>query len=319
MDTAIITGVAGFIGSHLAERLLKKEVKVIGIDCYTNYYSKKIKENNIYWCLKDDNFTLIEQDLMSVDLLPLFEKSSHLFHLAAQPGVRASWGETFHAYVKENILVTQRILESAKLCGSFEKIVLASSSSVYGNQPGIMAEEKTILKPLSPYGVTKLASENLGTVYAENFDLPVNSLRFFTVYGPRQRPDMAFSNFIKNGLTGKKISIFGDGTQSRDFTFISDIVDANLLASESDCSGETFNVGGGHVVTVNQVIDKLQDILSKELDVEYLESQSGDVMHTSADIYKAKNKLQFNPKVRIDEGLEKEFEYVRNNIGLYND
>jgi UDP-glucose 4-epimerase len=182
-----------------------------------------------------------------------------------------------------------------------------------------MSEDRTILKPLSPYGVTKLASENLGTVYAENFGLPVNSLRFFTVYGLRQRPDMAFNNFIKNGLSDKKIKIFGDGTQSRDFTFISDIVDANLLASKSEISGEIFNVGGGHIVTINHVLKELSNLLNKELDIEYVESQPGDVKHTSADISKAKSKLDYAPKIQITEGLRKEVDYMKNFIDLYFD
>lgn len=319
MDTAIVTGAAGFIGSHLAEKLLEEKIKVIGIDCFTDYYSKKIKENNISHLLKNENFTFIEQDLKNLDLLPIFQKSSYLFHLAAQPGVRASWGKTFQTYVQENILVTQKILEFAKMTGSFKKIVLASSSSVYGNQSGLMSEDTTVLKPLSPYGVTKLASENLGTVYAENFGLPVNSLRFFTVYGPRQRPDMAFNNFIKNGLSNKKIKIFGDGEQSRDFTFISDIVDANLLASKSEISGEIFNVGGGHIVTINHVLKELSNLLNKELDIQYVESQPGDVKHTSADISKAKSKLDYAPKIQIAEGLRKEVDYMKNNLNLYVD
>ena len=218
MKTAIITGVAGFIGSSLAEKLLKDNFKVVGIDNFTNYYSPHIKEKNIENCLKNTNFSLINQDLDSLDLSTIFENTDYIFHLSAQPGVRASWGKEFAVYVKNNISVTQKILESLKNNTTLKKFIFASSSSVYGNQSSIMNEDTSLTKPVSPYGVTKLAAENLVNLYFKNYEIPTISLRYFTVYGPRQRPDMAFSRFFRSIIKDKKLTIFGNGEQTRDFT-----------------------------------------------------------------------------------------------------
>ena len=314
MKTAIVTGVAGFIGSHLAEKLLEEKFKVIGIDSFTNYYSKTIKENNIKQCLKNKEFFLLKQDLMNLDLVPIFKKAQNLFHLAAQPGVRASWGTEFDVYVKNNILVTQKILESAKITRSLKKIVIASSSSVYGNQKGKMNEEKTYPKPISPYGTTKLATENLGLLYHTNFALPVIMLRYFTVYGPRQRPDMAFNRFINAVLTKNKITVFGAGNQTRDFTYIDDVVSATLSALEGQLDGEVINIGGGHIITINQVLDLLKTIANNEIKVLYQKEQKGDVKHTQADISKAKKLLNYRSKTQINSGLQNEFNYIKKNL-----
>ena len=317
LKTAIVTGAAGFIGSHLAEKLLEKKFRVIGIDCFTDYYSQDIKRNNLNECLKNENFILLEEDLMHMDLIPIFNKSQILFHEAAQPGVRESWGKEFDTYVKDNILVTQRILECAKKTKSFEKIILASSSSIYGDQEGKMSEEKTIPKPISPYGATKLASENLGYLYAKNYNLPVISLRYFTVYGPRQRPDMAFTKFIKAILKQEKINVYGDGNQTRDFTYIDDVVDANISCINVDITGEVINVGGGHIISINDVIKTIQKISEFEFKVTYIEKQRGDVEHTEAETSKVKKLLNFYPKVPIDTGLRKQIDYLKNNLSLY--
>ena len=314
MKTAVVTGAAGFIGSHLSERLLENGFKVIGIDCFTDYYSKKIKKNNMISFQNNKNFKLIESDLMEIDLISIIKESEFLFHEAAQPGVRASWGDQFDTYVKDNILVTQKILESAKEVKTLEKIVMASSSSVYGEQEGIMIENKTIPSPISPYGVTKLASENLGLTYASNYDLPVTSLRYFTVYGPRQRPDMAFTKFIKANLSGDKISIFGDGNQTRDFTYISDIIDANLECVKSEIHGNVLNIGGGKTYSIMDVLNIIENITDKNNKLIFLTKQKGDVFRTEADIKMASKIIGYKPKISLKEGLMKQIELIKKNI-----
>jgi nucleoside-diphosphate-sugar epimerase len=314
LKTAIVTGAAGFIGSHLSERLLENGFKVIGIDCFTDYYSKKIKKNNMISFQNNKNFKLIESDLMEIDLISIIKESEFLFHEAAQPGVRASWGDQFDTYVKDNILVTQKILESAKEVKTLEKIVMASSSSVYGEQEGIMIENKTIPSPISPYGVTKLASENLGLTYASNYDLPVTSLRYFTVYGPRQRPDMAFTKFIKANLSGDKISIFGDGNQTRDFTYISDIIDANLECVKSEIHGNVLNIGGGKTYSIMDVLNIIENITDKNNKLIFLTKQKGDVFRTEADIKMASKIIGYKPKISLKEGLMKQIELIKKNI-----
>ena len=318
METVAVTGVAGFIGSHIAEKLLQNNFKVIGIDSFTPYYPKKIKKNNLKQCLKNKNFSFINKDLIETNLLPLFQKSQHLFHLAAQPGVRSSWGTQFETYVKENILVTQQILEYARIAKSFKTIVMASSSSVYGEQEGKMNEENTFTKPISPYGVTKLAAENICRIYAENYNLPITSLRYFTVYGPRQRPEMAFMQFIKAALTDREIAVYGDGSQTRDFTYIDDIVDASISCIESNLSQEILNIGGGFVVSINDILKLLIDISQTELKISYTPKQKGDVIHTEADISKAVRLIDYKPKTKIKDGLIQEFTYVKNTLNLYN-
>jgi UDP-glucose 4-epimerase len=318
METVAVTGVAGFIGSHIAEKLLQNNFKVIGIDSFTPYYPKKIKKNNLKQCLKNKNFSFINKDLIETNLLPLFQKSQYLFHLAAQPGVRSSWGTQFETYVKENILVTQQILEYARIAKSFKTIVMASSSSVYGEQEGKMNEENTFTKPISPYGVTKLAAENLCRIYAENYNLPITSLRYFTVYGPRQRPEMAFMQFIKAALTDREIAVYGDGSQTRDFTYIDDIVDASISCIESNLSQEILNIGGGFVVSINDILKLLMDISQTKLKISYTPQQKGDVIHTEADISKATRLIDYQPKTKIRDGLMQEFTYVKNNLDLYN-
>lgn len=309
-----MTGVAGFIGSHLAERLLTNGFKVIGVDCFTDYYSKKIKKNNMISFQNNKNFKFIEEDLMKLDLTPIIKACEFLFHEAAQPGVRASWGKQFDVYVKDNILVTQKILESAKEVKTLEKIVMASSSSIYGEQEGIMIENETIPNPISPYGVTKLASENLGLTYATNHDLPVTSLRYFTVYGPRQRPDMAFTKFIKANLSGDEILVFGDGNQIRDFTFISDIIDANLKCMESKIHGNVLNIGGGKTYSIIEILSMIEEITGLTNKLIFTSKQKGDVKRTESDITNAKKIIDYFPKINVFEGLTNQIKWMKKNL-----
>ena len=274
MTQVVITGVAGFIGSTLAEKLLHDGHNVRGIDSFTNYYPPRMKEKNIENCLKHTNFSLIRQDLeSSLDLSTIFKNAEYIFHLAAQPGVRASWGKEFVIYVKNNISVTQKILESLKNNTTLKKFVLASSSSVYGNQSNIMNEETSLTRPVSPYGVTKLAAENLTNLYFKNYKIPTVSLRYFTVYGPKQRPDMAFTRFFNSIIKDKKLSIFGNGEQTRDFTYVDDIVKATINAATSDSVGEILNVGGGSVFSLSEIIEFMKEITQKEFEIDFKTEQ----------------------------------------------
>ena len=298
---ALVTGCAGFIGSHLVDRLLQMGYEVAGIDCFTDYYSSQIKKTNISKALAHPNFRLIEQNILDIDR-DKFPEVDHVFHLAAQAGVRASWGKNFEIYARNNIEATQRLLESYK-GREIQKFVYASSSSVYGEAELPMRED-SLLKPVSPYGVTKLAAENLCNLYYRNYHLPIISLRYFTVYGPRQRPDMAIHRFVRAVLNGEEITVYGDGEQTRDFTYVDDVVNATLLAAKSGVAGEVLNIGGGGRMSVNQLIKKIEKITGKKAKLKYTEGQKGDVKDTLANITKAKEILNWQPTVKIEEGLE---------------
>lgn len=306
---ALVTGVAGFIGSSLAERLIDKGYEVVGVDCFVDYYARSLKERNLSKIRESKNFQLFECNLNQLDLVPILSECELVFHQAAQAGVRASWGSYFASYCDHNINATQKLLEAAKECRNIKKIVFASSSSVYGDAETLPTSEKVVPAPVSPYGVTKLASEHLMRLYAKEARVPTVSLRYFTVYGPRQRPDMAFHRFCRAALEGKEISLYGSGEQSRDFTYIDDIVDANLLAAEKGEPGQVFNLGGGSVVTINQALEVLQRKIGK-LNVKRHERQQGDALHTSADCSSAKQKLGFTPKIGVEQGLLKELAWM---------
>ncbi|RME58964.1 MAG: NAD-dependent epimerase/dehydratase family protein [Candidatus Dadabacteria bacterium] len=308
----LVTGTAGFIGSHLAEKLLELGHSVVGIDCFTDYYPRKIKENNLSSLKTNPQFKFIEADLLKINLKDLLKDVQWIFHQAAQAGVRSSWGKEFNIYVKNNIEATQHLLESAKEC-SVEKFVYASSSSVYGDAKSYPTKEDALPRPLSPYGVSKLAAEHLCNLYCKEWGVPVVSLRYFTVFGPRQRPDMAFHRFIKAALKKEELIVWGNGEQSRDFTYVSDAVEANILAANYGKNGEVYNVGGGCRATINQVISILKELLG-DLKVKYLEPQKGDVKHTRADITKAKKELLFNPKVALKDGLKEEINWIKEQI-----
>ena len=307
---ALVTGCAGFIGSHLTERLLRKGYEVIGIDCFTDYYAREIKERNIENALNEKNFKLIGEDILEMNEYP---EVDYVFHEAAQAGVRASWGKSFGIYTRNNIEATQKLLEFYK-DREIKKFVYASSSSVYGDAELPMRED-SLLKPVSPYGVTKLAGENLCYLYWRNYNVPTVSLRYFTVYGPRQRPDMAIHKFVKAILNGEEITVFGDGTQTRDFTFIDDVVEANILAGNSEIEGGVFNVGGGSRISVNKLIKLLEEIIGKEARIKYIEKQKGDVWDTLADTTKISNELNWEPEVKIEEGLKRFVEWYKKQIG----
>jgi len=306
----VITGVAGFIGSSLCDRLLAEGHEVRGIDCFVDYYPRLVKEANLAAAFKHPRFEFLEGDLLKADLGKILAGAEWVFHQAAQAGVRGSFGASFAGYVDNNILATQRLLECARVERSIRCFIYASSSSVYGDAETFPTPEDVIPKPVSPYGVTKLAAENLVSLYAREFGVPAVSLRYFTVFGPRQRPDMAFHRFIKAALNREEIVIYGDGSQSRDFTFIADAIEANLLAAERGEPGQVFNIGGGVQATINHVLELLQSELGS-LHVKRAIRQPGDARHTSADTSKARRLLGFCPRVGLAEGLHQEIEWLK--------
>ncbi|OEU58408.1 MAG: UDP-glucose 4-epimerase [Desulfobacterales bacterium C00003104] len=306
----LVTGAAGFIGSHLCERLIKEGCEVVGIDNFMDYYARSFKESNISGLLLDPGFRFVEESILDCDLGKLFEDLDAVFHQSAQAGVRASWGANFRIYSDNNILATQMLLEAAK-SSPVKKFIYASSSSVYGDTTDLPMRESSVTRPVSPYGVSKMAAEHLCYLYYRNFRVPTVSLRYFTVYGPRQRPDMAFHRFFKWILEGKVIQMYGDGEQSRDFTHVDDIVGANWLAFEKGDPGRVFNIGGGSTVTMNQVIHTMEEITGRPATVDYQQMQKGDVRHTSADMTMAREELGYNPAVSIRKGLETEYKWIR--------
>jgi nucleoside-diphosphate-sugar epimerase len=305
----LVTGAAGFIGSSLAERLIAQGHEVRGVDRFSDYYGRPFKEENVVGLRTEPRFSLAEVDLARADLQPLLDGVDVVFHQAAQAGVRASWGTSFASYVEDNVLATQRLLEAGRGAG-VKKLVYASSSSVYGHQVELPMRETALPRPFSPYGVTKLAGEHLVELYRQNFGLPAVALRYFTVYGPRQRPDMGFYKFIEAMLDGRTIEIYGDGEQTRDFTFVSDAVEANLRALEPGASG-VFNVGGGSRVTVNEVLETLGRIVGTPARVERKAEVAGDVRDTLADATRARDGLRFTPKVGLAEGLAAQVAWQR--------
>lgn len=297
---AIVTGAAGFIGSHLCAHLLDRGDQVVGIDCLTDYYEPLRKKANLTPLQSRPGFTFHRSDLLDAPLAVLFEGADVVFHLAGQPGVRGSWGDDFDPYLSRNVAATQRVLEAARTVALW-KVVYASSSSVYGESETAPTPEDLTPRPVSPYGVTKLAAEHLCELYRTTSGVPTVSLRLFTVYGPRQRPDMAFSKLFRAALTGEKFMLYGDGRQSRDFTYVDDVVAAMIQAALSPWTG-VANVGGGSETTMYEVIDKVHK-LAGPVDVVRLPTQRGDVRHTSADTTRARESFGYRPQTTLDEGL----------------
>jgi nucleoside-diphosphate-sugar epimerase len=306
---AVVTGVAGFIGSHLAESLLADGHEVVGVDGFVEYYPRPIKEGNLAAARDHAAFRLVEGLVELTDLAAVLDGAAQVFHLAAQAGVRASWGREFERYTSHNVLATQRLFEAAVASGT-PRVVLASSSSVYGDARSLPLSEDSQCHPVSPYGVTKLACEHLAHLYGRLHGLPIVSLRYFTVYGPRQRPDMAFHRFLRAARESQPIRVFGDGLQTRDFTFVSDIVAATRAAGDSGRPGCAYNVGGGERVALNRVVEMIEEISGRRLDVRREEPQKGDMRDTFADTSAAARDLGFRSTVALREGLSREWAWI---------
>lgn len=313
MTHALVTGSAGFIGSHLTDRLLADGVQVTGVDAFTDYYDPALKRRNLESARRQAGFTLLELDLSSADLAAL-PAVDVVFHQAAQPGVRASWGREFATYTQQNVLVTQRLLERYKDT-PLERFVYASSSSIYGDAESYPTAESVLPRPFSPYGVTKLAGEHLTMLYGRNFGLPVTALRYFTVYGPRQRPDMAFHRFCRAMLEGEPITVYGDGRQSRDFTYVSDAIEANVRAWKQAAPQSVYNIGGGSQVEVVEVIALLEASLGLKAQVKFEPRPPGDPLRTRADATRLATDLGYRTTVPIHEGLASEAEWARTLYG----
>ena len=311
---ALVTGAAGFIGSTLCERLVADGADVVGLDCFTDYYPRAIKERNLSTLSGQPRFRLVETAIRDANLQALVADRTHVFHLAAQAGVRKSWGREFAVYTVNNIEATQLLLEALVGLPSCERLVYASRSSVYGDRVAIPMREDALPQPVSPYGVTKLAAEQLCYLYHVNHKVPAVALRYFTVYGPRQRPDMGFHKFLRATILGEPIAVYGDGEQTRDFTFVQDIVSANIAASIRGVPGRVYNIGGGSRVSVNEVLDLIGRIAKRRPVVRVDAVQKGDMRHTYADTSLARADLEFAPTVGLEEGLTAEYQWLNESM-----
>jgi UDP-glucuronate 4-epimerase len=300
----LVTGAAGFVGSHLAEALLARGDTVVGVDCFTPYYDRSDKEQNIAAAVACAGFELVEADLRAADIEALLDGVDAVFHQAAQAGVRLSWSDGFADYVGHNVLATHRLLEAVQRARPAARVVYGSSSSVYGNQPRYPATETDLPRPYSPYGVTKLAAEHLCGLYAENWDVHTVSLRYFTVFGPRQRPDMSIHRLCEAAVCGTTFPRYGDGTQVREFTFVSDIVAGNLAAADRDVApGSYFNLAGGAEITLNELIALVGEVAGSPVTVDPEPTQPGDSLRNGGAIGRARDLLGWVPEVSLRDGI----------------
>jgi len=308
---ALVTGGAGFIGSHLVEALLDEGDQVRLVDCLTDYYDVGQKEANLDRLASRPGAEIVLADLRESDITPMLDGIDVVYHQAGQPGVRLSWAEGFAAYDTCNILATQRLLEACRVA-TIDRFVFASSSSVYGEAPRYPTIESDLPRPRSPYGVTKLAAEHLCGLYAAAWGVPTVSLRYFTVYGPAQRPDMSFHRLCEAALGGDAFPLLGDGSQIRSFTYVDDVVEANRRAAQADLEpGTVINVAGGSSVRLTDVIELVEELSGSELPVERLPAAPGDVARTGGSIELAGQLLGWEPKIEIRDGLASQLEWHR--------
>jgi UDP-glucuronate 4-epimerase len=308
MKAVLVTGGAGFIGSHLVDRLLAEGREVVGIDAFTGYYSRRRKERNLESASRKGGFRLVEGDLLDLDLDGLVRGVDGIVHLAGEPGVRRSWGGALRRYLERNVVSTERLLEAAWRNG-VPRFVYASSSSVYGSDPGHPVDEDYPRRPTSPYGLSKLAAEELIQLYRRERGVPGTILRYFTVYGPRQRPEMAVSRFIFSALRGRPVDVYGDGEQIRDMTYVADAVDATVAAL--DAPPGVYNVGGGTRATINALLDAVSRVTGSPVEPRYGPAAEGDMRSTWADSRRAARSLDYLPRTGLDEGISAQVAWAR--------
>jgi UDP-glucuronate 4-epimerase len=308
MKAVLVTGGAGFIGSHLVDRLLAEGREVVGIDAFTGYYSRRRKERNLESASRKGGFRLVEGDLLDLDLDGLVRGVDGIVHLAGEPGVRRSWGGALRRYLERNVVSTERLLEAAWRNG-VPRFVYASSSSVYGSDPGHPVDEDHPGRPTSPYGLSKLAAEELIQLYRRERGVPGTILRYFTVYGPRQRPEMAVSRFIFSALRGRPVDVYGDGEQIRDMTYVADAVDATVAAL--DAPPGVYNVGGGTRATINALLDAVSRVTGSPVEPRYGPAAEGDMRSTWADSRRAARSLDYLPRTGLDEGISAQVAWAR--------
>jgi UDP-glucose 4-epimerase len=301
----VVTGAAGFIGSHLVDRLLASGHDVVGIDSFTDYYARSAKERNLEAARENERFTFQSVNLSDDDLSEALEGAQVVYHIAGRPGVRAAYMQ-FDQYWRENVVATQRLLEALK-GRPLKMLVYAGSSSVYGDAEVFPTAETALPAPLSPYGVTKLAGEHLAYVYWKNFDIPSVRLRYFSVYGPRMRPDLMLAKAMQAAYDGSVFDVYGDGEQTREFTYVTDAVEGTILAAERGAPGDLFNLGGGSSVTVNQVLDLLGEICGREIKRRNVARQPGDHRRAGASITRARIQLRWEPRTSLRDGLKRQW------------
>ena len=313
---ALVTGCAGFIGSHLTESLLEDGLEVVGVDCFNDNYERPEKLRNLEHARDWDTFDFVPLDLSRGRLHDLVADSDVVFHLAAEPGARPSWGARFEAYLRNNVLATQHLLEATR-AEPGKRFVYASSSSVYGQAERLPTTEGTTPRPFSPYGTTKLAAEHLCSLYHGNYGVETVSLRYFSVFGPRQRPDMAFAIFCRAAVEGKAITVFGDGAQTRDFTHVEDILRATRAAALAPrAAGRVYNVGGGSRTSLAEAIRLIGELSGSALSVNHLPAQAGDVLATGADVSRARAELGYEPRMDVASGLAAQLDWTRGSAAL---
>jgi nucleoside-diphosphate-sugar epimerase len=306
---ALVTGAAGFIGSTLAEHLVKQGADVVGLDSFSDFYPRADKERNLSWLRTQKAFSLTDRAIADADLPRLLEGVTHIFHLAAQAGVRKSWGRDFRVYTVNNVDATQTLLEAC-IRRPIERFVYASSSSIYGDNVPLPMTEDALPQPVSPYGVTKLAGEQLCHLYHVNYRVPTVALRYFTVYGPRQRPDMGFRLFLSAAMAGEPLRQYGDGRQTRDFTFIDDVVSVTFSAGSRGRPGAVYNIGGGSRIDLLEVFAVIERVLGRPLRIDRHDAQPGDMRDTFADTARARTELGFAPTTTLEQGLRAQRDWM---------
>lgn len=311
----VVTGAAGFIGRHVCAELLENGHHVVGVDSFTDYYDVSLKRANEAWLTGQPGYESLQMDLATARIDAVLDGADALIHLAGQPGVRLSWAEHFHIYVERNVIASQRVLEAAYRT-DVPRLVLASSSSVHGNSPAYPTAENAPTRPFSPYGVTKLAMEKLAMAYVENWNVPATILRYFTVYGPGQRPDMGMYQFIERAAAGETVTVYGDGEQVRDFTYVSDVAVATVAAATADLPPAcVLNIAGGSACTVNDVLELVSEHVGRDVKRHFEPEQPGDVRITGGAIDRAREMLGWEPTVTLSDGIKRQVAHQMNDAG----